>query len=202
MIWDGIRSVPTEAYSTNRRILTAFAQGAEIDDYIERGEEDGIFVYEAEIERGNTDIGVTLSETGEILEIEEEKKISWEQLPLNAQVALDKIDSKNRPDDIKLVTKDGNNYYDAGYALKGSGRDVILSVDGDVVEIVRPIRGSRLPLAILEEIAERYPGATIKEAELQSIYHYEITLIEDGKPTEIEALATGEIDDDNDEEIE
>jgi uncharacterized membrane protein YkoI len=182
--------------------LSTFAQGAEIDDTIERGEEDGVIVYEAEIKRGNTEIGVTLSESGEILEIEEEEEISWEQLPLVVRAALEKIDPENRPGDIKFTTSDGRSYYDVGYALKGFGRDVLLSVDGDVLEIVQPIRGSRLPLAILEEIAERYPGATVKEAELQSISRYEITLIENGKLTEIEALATGEIDDDNDEEIE
>ncbi len=174
--------------------LKTFAQGTEIDDYIERAEEDGIIVYEASIKRDNKEIGVTLSETGDILEVEEEEEISWEQLPLRARAALEKIDPHNRPGDIKFVTSDGISFYDVGYALKGSGRDVSLSEDGEVLEIGQPIRASRLPSAILEQIAKRYPGAAIKEAESKTITHYEITLHENGKLTEVEAIATGEID--------
>ncbi len=145
--------------------LNTFAQDAEIDDYIESADEDGIIVYEASIKRGNKEIGVTLSETGEILEVEEEEEISWQQLPPVAQAALEKIDPHNRPRDIKFITSDGISFYDVGYALKGSGRDVSLSVDGEVFEIGQPIRASRLPSAILEQLAERYPSAAIKEAE-------------------------------------
>ena len=179
--------------------LSTFAQGGEIDDFIERGEEDGLIIYEAEIKRGEKEIGVTLSETGEILEVEEEEEISWEELPPVARVALDEIDPDNRPGDIKFVTVDGISYYDVGYALKGSGRDVTLSVDGEVFEISQPVRASRLPSAIQEQIAKRFPSATIKEAESKTTTRYEITLQENGNLTEVEAIATGELDEDDDE---
>jgi len=177
--------------------LKAFAKGAEIDDDIEIDEEDGIIVYEAEIKRGNKEIDVTLSETGEILEVKEEEEISWEQLPPAARATLEKIDPDNRPGEIKFTTEDGISIYDVEYPLKGSGRDVSLSVDGEVFEIEQPIRGSRLPSAIREQLAKRYPGATVKEAELTTITQYEITLHENGKLTKVKAIATGEIDDDD-----
>ncbi|GAF86832.1 unnamed protein product, partial [marine sediment metagenome] len=176
--------------------IKAFAQGAEIDD-IEREKENGKIVYVADIEKGDIEIEVMLSLAGKILEVKEEEEIAWKKLLPAGRAALKKYEPNARPTEIKRRTSEGITIYEAEYSPPGVLCVVSLSSDGEIFRVRQTMRASRLPLAIRAELENRYPGATIKEVEVNTITTYDISLKKDRKHHEIQACATGEIEEDD-----
>lgn len=197
--WTAPQAKPKKAPPVPQAVqdaIKAFAQGAEIDD-IEREKENGKIVYVADIEKGDIEIEVMLSLAGKILEVKEEEEIVWKKLLPAGRAALKKYEPNARPTEIKRRTSEGITIYEAEYSPPGVLCVVSLSSDGEIFRVRQTMRASRLPLAIRAELENRYPGATIKEVEVNTITTYDISLKKDRKYHEIQACATGEIEEDD-----
>ena len=120
---------------------------------------------------------------------ESETDVSWGDLPKAVQDALKEawpdmeFESLTREDEDGFVT----------YEAETGDTEVELSEAGDVIETESAVDAAALPAAIVAQMEQRYPGATIVDAALVRRTHYELELTSGSGETEISLYADGSV---------
>jgi len=96
---------------------------------------------------------------------------------------------------VERIVAEDVTKYEIDYDAKGGASSMTFTDHGEVLEIESPVADGGLPEAVRREIEKDHPGATIKHADLVQVFFYEVAVEMDGKPFEVIALATGDIED-------
>ena len=106
--------------------------------------------------------------------------------------------------DIKQISKeseDGELLYEFEFVRNGAPASATFSESGVLSEIEQTIAVSKLPAALTASIQNRYPGATIEQAEEIETHGLEVLIKVGGKKLEIDASASGRMaEEEGDEE--
>lgn len=114
-----------------------------------------------------------------------EEKISPDELPSAVRKAVKKKFAEAKVRGASKEVEDGRTVYEVELTVEGHAVDVTLSARGKILEVEKEIPASRLPEAVREAVAAKYPGAKIQKAEA-------ITRGEDG-PVRYEVVIKGEV---------
>lgn len=198
-----LSQVPAAARAT----IQKYATGAKIME-IEKSVKDGKTIYEVEIKLGGAERDFMVASDGTFLGWEqegkedEEKRISIGQAPPAVQAAILKIVGGNPIKEIVMEMDDGVAEYEAEYTVNGVEHSVTCAATGHVMELEHGVPATSLPPAVLSALARRFPGAKIKEAAAVQVFFHEVELEKDGKKVEVSVMASGEIEDAENEDEE
>lgn len=182
---------------------------------IEREDEDGQVVYEAEATIDGKKVELEFSATGQLLETESaddddgdddgesEETVQLKDLPAAVQTALSNAIPGVKVDDVTREVENGHVYYEVEYDANGAEHSIKLTESGDTVEIESEISGAALPAGVTAFLQSRYEGATIEEAQFVTLQFYEIELESGDRDIEVLVLANGqviEVEDDGDDD--
>ena len=189
------------------KTIEKHADGGKIVE-IERENEHGQVVYEAEVVRNGKEFDIVVSPTGEFLgtETEEdeddddneitednEQSVQWEQLPAAVQTALANTLPGVQIDELTVETEHGTTYYEACYTAEGTEHEMKLTENGYIVESEQQIPSAELPTGVLRALEIQFPNAEIEEAEVVQLTFYEVELELGGKEYEVRVLANGKV---------
>jgi hypothetical protein len=104
----------------------------------------------------------------------DEEKISVEDLPAAVTKAVKKKFPEAKIRGAAKEVEDGKTTFEVELTDEGHAVDVALNAKGKILEIEKEIPASKLPAAVKQRLAAKYPGAKIEKAE-------EITKGEAGK---------------------
>ena len=181
---------------------------------IEREEEDGQVVYEAEATIDGKKVELEFSATGQLLETESadddgdddgdsEETIALKDLPTAVQTALSNAIPGVKVDEVTREVENGHVYYEVEYETNGAEHSIELTEAGDLVETESEVSSAALPAGVAAFLQSRYEGATIEEAQFVTLQFYEIELKSGGRDIEVLVLANGqeiEVEDDGDDD--
>jgi hypothetical protein len=134
----------------------------------------------------------------------DEKKVALSELP---KAVLDAVKRKFPHAELKEATKEvekNQTTYEVSLVDEGKHIDASLNEKGKIEEIETEIEVSKLPSAVADAVAAKYPKSTIKKAE--EIVEFEdgkeeksyevVVATTEGKSVEIKLDAKGKIEDD------
>ena len=131
-----------------------------------------------------------------------ETEITFDQAPEAVRAAILHWTSKDQVREIEKVVHGDLVFYDVEYRHEGREADLVLSASGNLIESERAIAPSKLPAEIRAAFAKKHPGAKIVSAEVSNVQVYEFVAVIRDKRQEFEALASGEIEAEDDDEDE
>ena len=120
-----------------------------------------------------------------------EQSIPVDKAPQAVQSALDKELHGAKATSLEQEDEDGFVAYETEYSANNVKHSVKLSEDGTVLETEEEVAVSAIPAAVTAQIQERFPKATIKEAQRVVSTFFEVTLDANGKEREAKIYANG-----------
>lgn len=146
----------------------------------------------------------------------DEQKMSLDQVPEAARMALMKLAGNAPITEVECEKEHGMVFYEAEWAIDGREIEAKVTAGGDLVEMEEPVDAADVPEAVRAVAEKRFPGSATIKYEKVTIVLYEIEAKVGDKKKEITVLPTGQVfgkghngkedkdddDDDDDEEEE
>lgn len=133
------------------------------------------------------------------LHAEEETIIKFADLPTIVQQSVLVHTKKAAIKKIELIHDEGAVKFEIETRDKGVDRDISFARNGEILEIEKVISPASLPDAALLAVAKDYPGLKIQTVEAVQKFYYDVEAVNGGKKIQFRVLATGDIEDEPNE---
>lgn len=200
-----------------RKTIEQNLKGGKVEK-IERSTEGGKVVYEVEAESTDGDFEFLVGGDGAFLGTEHEEAdhedadhdnadedadgdgetvtvIKFDEAPKVVRDSFAHNAAGAKASRVEKIVDEEVIKYEIEFEARGGTTSLTLASTGDLIEREFPVAADALPEAVRREIAKDYPGATIKAAEAVELHYFEMDVEVNGKVVEVQAFATGDIED-------
>ncbi len=195
-----------ECPATVQVTILAHLNGGTIME-IERTTDHGEVLYEVDVRVADGVIEFDVAADGAFRRFEndgqpgvEEVQIRLRDTPRAVRRAFDAIALRADVYNVERIVRDGVTMYEIDYETNGSTAGVVMSANGDVMELESVVPVTELPETVLDALLDAFPGSSIAEAESVQLFFYEVELELDGRTREVIVFANGRIRDRDDDD--
>jgi len=133
------------------------------------------------------------------LHAEEDKVIKFTELPAIVQQSVLLHTKRANIKKVELIHAEGVIKYEIETINKTANMDITFARNGEMLELEKAIPASSLPADALAAIRKDYPGINIQELETVQSFYYDVEGAVGGQPVHFKVLATGDIEDEPNE---
>ncbi len=132
---------------------------------------------------------------------EDEEVIQFAQAPVVVQRSILQQVALEHIKKIERISDEGNTKYEVESVAEGVSRDISFAENGQLLEIETGTSLEALPASAKTAITNEFPSINIHEIESVQLFYYEVEGQVDGKTVKFRVLATGDIEDSENSEV-